>query len=123
MYVFTLKDSSGGEESYKVQVEFDRHGKQSIIYIRKLIAGVAKVRVLLDILFLHRYINYFIHTIMHGLSILLSLRNWLVVGTEQKFNCILVVCHTQAASEGGQTLILSLHCVSIKGNVYLVAVV
>ena len=56
-YAFTLKSKQGGEESYKVQVEFDRHGKQSIIYIRKLIAGVAKVRVLLDILCLHRYVN------------------------------------------------------------------
>lgn len=53
-YTLILKDRLGSEESCRVQVKFD-HGKPSIIYTRKLISGVAKVRVLLDILLLHRY--------------------------------------------------------------------
>ena len=54
-YTFVLKDTQGSEESYRVQIKFDATGQQRIVYTRKMVAGVAKVQVLLDILFLHRY--------------------------------------------------------------------
>ena len=57
LYTLTVKDKQGGDESYRVQIKFDQHGKQDFVCMRKMVAGAAKVRVLLDVLCLHRYMH------------------------------------------------------------------
>lgn len=56
-YTLIVKDKSGSSESYRVKIKFEGNEKPTIIYVRKLAAGIAKVQVLFDILLLHRYVR------------------------------------------------------------------
>ena len=57
-YTLTLIDKRGGDVAYRVKLKFDDKQKPYIVYTRKLVCvgdmAAPKVRVLLDILFLHR---------------------------------------------------------------------